>query len=281
MNEDFDINNKKEGYSSVVVKIAIACVSLFVLIAAYMIFNNISYLESSIGLFLLFFVIANLVFYMSMVREVISLILISSLCIISSFVFISKSIDWRKNYIMGGFVLEAYIETYPSYFEHLQASFGVGSDIVSFAQECLGTRKEAVQASKRPASCSSFKSIEEHYGVDLKEIIIDYHNKMKRTAEAIANDQLSQIRYPACINQKTCAFVPLPPSNMSPEAIQESDDPQIIVVRDGFWDLVDQGVMTPNTCHNMFLCKRLRDAGILDSDAFAAINQLLTRKNRR
>lgn len=280
MNEDFDIKDKKGGASSGVVKIAIGCVSIFLAIAVYMIANNLPYLESSIGIFILFFAIANVVFYTAMIREVISLILISCICIIASFIFMSKSIDWRKSYILDGFALEAYIETYPTYFDHLQASFGIGSDIVSFSRDCIGTAKEPVPASKRPASCSTFDDIESTYGVNLSEIIIEYHNKMKRTAEAIANDQISRIRYPACINQKTCAFIPLPPNDMSPEQIQETEDPDIIVVRDGFWDLVEQGVMTASTCHNMFLCKTLRDAGILDGRTFSEINQQLTRRNR-
>ncbi len=280
MNDDFEIPSDKD-YSGTLKKIALGGIVLFISFAAYLIFNNLPYLESSIGIFALLFIIANLLFYFSLTKEIISLIIVSVVFIGSSFLFISNSIDWRKNYIENGFLLEAYIDTYPTYVDHLQASIGIGSDIVSFTNECLEKDDKKSSYARLSGNCKSFESVQEHYGVDLKEILISYHTKMKRTAEAISKDQVKRIRYPGCINKKTCAYIPLPPKDMTPEEIENSTDPSITVVRDGFWELVDQASITPNICQNMFLCRRLKALSILDEPTFRDLIREQTRKNRR
>ena len=260
-------------YKAFLTKVASGVVAAAMAILLFFLFSGIGFYGEAITYFVVFYVVFLIGLFFSITNEIVSLIAVNVVALIVTLVLVSNSIDHRKHYIENGFLLEAYIDDYPSYLDVLKHSFGLGSDVSAFANDCLGTKDEPVPKNKMPETCLGLKKIQENYGVDLIDMIITYHGKMKRTARAIEEGTVDRLRYPACINRKSCGYVPLPPSNLSERQIESSKDPEITILRDGFWDLIDRREITPRVCANMYLCNTPVDRGMLNNADFKAMQR--------
>lgn len=262
------------NYQKKLHKVTIGFVILMLLAGMYPLYSGWGFFDPSTIYFLISLIIAIVVFYVGMMAEQIFLIIASVLVVIISIVLMTNSISWRQAYVSKPFVLEAYIDEYPSYIDHMLTDLGLGDgDVVAFADDCIGTKDQGVQLSKMPQECLSLDDIQENYDVDVAQLLINYYNKMKSTARRIEMGQAEQIGYPFCVNTKSCAYIPLPPEGMSEEEIQSTDNQRIIILRDGFWDLIEKTHITPNICANMFLCNRLVDSGIMSRDEFLRVQR--------
>lgn len=261
-------------YQAFLKKLSGGLIAGFVLIALIILIRGIGFFEDSAAYFMSAFIVGLVGFHFALIHEKVFLIALIVIFNITMLTFISNSISWRKDYVDQGFILEAYVNEYPTYLESLIGWFGFGPYVTGFAEDCLGEIGKPVRDSDVPDSCSGIQKVQQEYGVDVKQMIIDYHTKMKRTAKFIADGRASVIGYPGCVNTKRCAFVPLPPADMSEREIENSTTPEIVIVRDGFWDLVERQEITPRICANMFLCNRLVHYGILKSFDFRNIQKM-------
>lgn len=260
-------------YKTFLMKVSAGVICAFVVIAGFILFNGLGYFEDSLTYFVLALVVFLAGLHFSIYYEIIFAILINAVLVITVLVLMSNSIDFRRNYVDNGFLLEAYIDEYPSYMDTLLHGFGFGSNVVSFSNDCLGTIDKPADHKKLPESCAGMQAVQENYGIDLAAMIKHYHAKMKKTARAISDGKPQMIGYPACINRKSCGYVPLPPSTLTEKEIEESTNPDVTILRDGFWDLLDRSEITPRVCANMFLCNKLVRYEILQSYDFKQIQR--------
>lgn len=252
------------GYSKKLHVVTIIFTVILAIAGFYPLVNGWGFFDPSLIYFLIPFIIAVVVFYIAMMAEQIALIAVSVLIAIVSVVFMSNSVNWRQAYVEKGFVLEAYIDEYPSYMTHLMTKIGMNDgDVVAFARDCLGSHKEPKMINSTGKYCKSLNDIQKYYGVDLEQILMDYHAKMQTTAKRIEQGQAMQLGYPLCINTKKCAYIPLPPAGMTEQEIKDSTDVKISIIRDGFWDLIEKKAITANVCANMYLCNRLVEIGVI------------------
>lgn len=250
--------------------------AIFAFLGAYVISQGWGYFDASLVYFLVAFVLALVGFYITMLVENVPLIVISLVVGIASLFLMNNSFDWRRAYIDNGFILEAYIGSYPSYGELLMSKITTPKKdlaLVNFADDCIGTLNKPVERFTRPETCQTVNGINSYYSTDLFGVMIDYHRKMASTAKRIKEGQAMQIAYPMCINTKRCAYVPLPPADIEENVLANTKDAQLVILRDGFWELIEERSITPNVCANMFLCNRLVDLGILSASEFQALRK--------
>lgn len=255
----------EESYARKLRYITIALTVLFTFTGIYVVYGGWGFFDASLVYLLVPYILCVIGFYMAMSAEKFLVIFATLIVGITSLVMMSNAFEWRRSYVENGFLLEAYIDKYPSYIQHLSTNVFGGEDIVAFSNECLGTKKYKVERISLPATCRSRNEILGNYNVDVYTMVRNYHKKMQSTAKQIEAGRAKQIGYPLCVNNKKCAYIPLPPSEMTEQQISESTDPNITILRDGFWDLIDKPYVTANVCLNMYLCNTLVELGIFTS----------------
>lgn len=261
--------------------IAIVASSIYAIFGFYVYGMNIGYYEDGQSWVLFLFILAGAGFVVGVFRGIVPVIILTSLIAIVCLTFSVKSFNWRKEYMNNGFILAEYINDYPSYFETFKGRVFGGPRLVEFANECLGTERRPVSRDRvPPRECSSIAAMNQAFGLDIFNILNQHYLKMRRTAEAISEDRAADINYPACVNTRRCAFVELLPPEMPEDQIQDSTDPNIIRVRDGFWELLDLNYITPNICQGMVLCRRLAELEIMDHDQLVGLRAFQEDKNR-
>lgn len=264
MSEKREINIE-ESYAKKLRYITIALTVLFVFTGAYVVYEGWGFFDTSLVYLLVPYILCVIGFYIAMSAErfliIFSTLIVGIICLI----LMSNSFEWRRGYVENGFVLESYIDKYPSYIEQVSISVMGGADVVSFGNECLGTKKHQVERITLPNECHSRDSIIQNYNVDVNDLLRNYHKKMQSTAKQIEAGRAQQIGYPRCVNTKKCAFIPLPPQDMTEAQISESTDSKVTILRDGFWDLIEKNYITANVCLNMYLCNRLVELGVFTS----------------
>ena len=100
---------------------------VFAFSGIYVITQGWGYFDSSLVYFLVAFLFALVGFYITMMVEHIPLIVLSVIIGVSSLVMMSNSFEWRRDYIDNGFILEAYIDKYPSYDKTVLSQNEIGS----------------------------------------------------------------------------------------------------------------------------------------------------------
>lgn len=169
--------------------------------------------------------------------------------------------SWMRDYYKNGFILEAYIDEYPSWEETLFGSILGKEDWIGFANDCA---KPVLEKNGRGASsCKSLATIKEVYRLDMTSVLEKHRKKMKRTAKQLADGKARKIRYPRCIRDKKCVEVPLLPPGVDADKIDPASQTHIDKRR-AFWSLVNGNGMTPEICTNMQLCYILSKTGAVN-----------------
>jgi hypothetical protein len=258
----FDIKNDRQ------LQLALGATLVLLIVVLGIFFNNFAYVEagteyyfvgSMVGLGLLFWGLRSF-----KLMVLVPAVLIILVCLGMSIM----KFNWREAYLAKAdagnpFLFEEYIESYPSFEEYVFASFTGGPNWITFSRDCA----EPVQRSQPPAAeCSDLKAIQATYGLDMKKIVNDHFQKMKKTAIRISKGQLKdKVRYEQCIKLGQCVVVPMLPANVNPAVLQTGEYNEI---RKAFWALVDENKLNEDVCDQMLLCSTLVQTGALRLSSF-------------
>lgn len=194
------------------------------------------------------------------------LMFIGALLIVFSLAMSWTKFDWRKDYIenskSSAFPYEEYIQSYPSLEGYLISKFGFGPNWVDFRLAC---HDSITYGRPVPPQCESLSQIQEAYGIDMREILRDHFAKMKKTANLIVKGRIKRrSQLEVCLSNKSCARVPMLPAGVNPEEISE-DSREHLETRRTFWEIVDNGVITPKVCKFIDLCLDLVQMGAINA----------------
>ena len=173
--------------------------------------------------------------------------------------------EWRKEYInapvTNPFPFEQYIDSYPSLEKYLVSKLGVGKNWVDFTNQCHDPLLKGADVSP---SCLSLEQIKSSYGLDMREILKDHFAKMRKTAKLISNGRMKRkSQLESCLRRKECAVVPMLPAGVDAKAISE-ESLEHLDTRRTFWEIVDNGVITPRVCKFVGLCILLGELGAVN-----------------
>jgi hypothetical protein len=193
------------------------------------------------------------------------------LCIVaaSGLLFLSLiKVKWNESYLQGlttanAFVLEDYIEKYPTLEEHFFSRTLGKKDWIRLAERCV---EPALNQRPVYGFCRDPSLIKEYYRIDIQEEIDTALSRMQRTARDIESGRISNAgQYRRCIAEKRCAPIPLLPGNVEAQSLA-NDSTQYVDVRQAFWDLVEGRGMTPQICAAMTLCRAMMAIGVVQFD---------------
>ena len=254
------LDDKKLLISSVLISIFVLLVGVTYLLGQW------QYYEEGQGILLGIYALASfaLFFALRFARwgQIISAIILISLILF----YASVKFDWRKEYVDNAnsgrpFIMENYIDEYPTLEEHTFGFLWSEPQWVNFTDDCI----TPILSGARTATpeCRSNQTILENYNIDITQIIEKHFMKMKRTAQRIeSGDMKTKNDYQRCLTNKSCAIIPLLPANVDPTTIdQQSTD--YLLTRKMFWSLVNDTKMSPEICEYIDICRVLRDTGVI------------------
>jgi len=173
--------------------------------------------------------------------------------------------DWRSQYIKDAqngnpFVLEAYIDSYPTFEDHFFPFLSDNPQWVHFANDCY---IPAMQGSAMNDKCRSVALINKNYNIDLDTLGRTYYRKMQNTAAMLQQGQLlNKEQYRRCLASKRCAIIPLLPAEAEGQIISETSQ-DYIGIRRKFWSLINDDYMSPEICEFVDFCRVMRDQNVI------------------
>jgi hypothetical protein len=254
-------NDKSLQRSALVVAI------LFLLGGLYVFFKDYSYAEDGHLILLGLYVAFTFFFYLSFKAWKIPLTAFFVLLMVFNLTLIVQKYEWRKDYVEAQtpFFLEEYIDEYPSFEEYLKISYMGGENWIGFSKDCA---EPVMLGQSVPTECQSLSSVKEVYGVDLKAAVNAYFKKMQSTARKIGDGKLkNKIQYITCIEEKSCAEVPMLPDNVNAEDIDPNSNAHK-EIREAYWALIEEKQITAPVCKKMKLCTVMARLNIVDLDDF-------------
>ncbi len=139
---------------------------------------------------------------------------------------------------------------------------------VEFDRDCF--RPAFIEGAQIAQECNSKESIFSTYNLSVMALINGYYNKLFNTATRVRNQEFpDRFAYEGCVNDGYCAQVALLPSNVLPNSITETS-PDYKEIRQAFWQLIDNEVMSVEYCDTMDLCRVMTQAGAIDRRDFQA-----------
>lgn len=172
-------------------------------------------------------------------------------------------VQWSKDYLKSlttrqAFILEDYIERYPTFEEYYFAGFLGVPDWVRFSRDCV---EKALNKQPVAQNCRTADSIRDAYNIDIQKEINHFMGRMQSTAIKVKDGGItSGQQYQSCIAQRNCAPIPLLPENVDAEKISVRSK-EYAEVRRAFWDLVEKKGLTKDICLSMLLCKAMNITG--------------------
>ena len=245
--------------------VALAVSLLTLIVAMAQIFTQWPYSEAGhgyivIGLLAECGILFALVFFKRYVPAFVIFMLI-----VSTVIYANIKFEWRRDYITSAqrgdyFVLSPYIDSYPTFEEHVLADFMDKPRWIAFANDCVnpGLKGEPVSA-----KCRTQSSIQTNYNVNVMQLINAHHAKMRRTAERVQQGEFNTKQaFSGCLKSKQCAMIPLLPESVNMDQFDEKSD-QYIDIRRSFWTLVNTDQLTPGICDFFDLCKAMKSSGVV------------------
>jgi hypothetical protein len=178
----------------------------------------------------------------------------------------SYKFEHRERYITAAergnfFILEPYIDAYPTYEDYVFAGLLGKPKYINFVDDCI-------DANFIGQNCRSSALIQQNYGIDINNMIDSQFMKMKKTAQSIEQGRIKNKRQlERCLTQKNCAMIPLLPMGIEAEEINQTSN-LFLDTREMFWELVDksQTEISPRICEFMDLCRAMRDLNVVAID---------------
>lgn len=195
-------------------------------------------------------------------KGVISLL---AIMMVTTLVYSWMKFDWRADYIKNAkngnaFILETYIDDYPTFEDHYFPILSDKPQWVHFANDCY---KPATKSQDMAQTCRSTSLIQTNYNINLDRVIRNHFRKMKTTAEMLQQGQLlNKEQYRRCLTTKRCAIIPLLPADAEGKEIDASSD-DYIQIRRQFWSLVNDKEISPEICEFIDLCRVMRDQNVV------------------
>lgn len=247
-------------------KMALIVSGTLVAMQLIMLFTFRSYLDfGHIFTTIAFCVAALIVFWSLQKAKIIAAILGILLATMLLYASLAK-VKWNESYLQGlttanAFVLEDYIDEYPSLEEHFFSRTMNKKDWIRFAEVCV---TPALAQRPVPGICRDARAIRDTFRIDVKREIDSFLARMQLTAKEVESARIrSGSQYQQCIAEKRCAPIPLLPENVDADSLV-NDSVQHLVVRQGFWDLVEERGLTNNVCQAMVLCRAMLQTGLLN-----------------
>lgn len=194
-----------------------------------------------------------------------ALFVLALLAAIGFQIYAVKKFDWRQTYISMAeagqpFALEEYIDTYPTFEEHLFTFLNM-PDWVRFNQQCV---QPALAQQPTAARCGSVDLIQRYYNIDIIASMTAHFEKMRFTARRIqSGDMKKSYEYAQCIANKQCASVPMLPKGVDANRIA-GDSEEYIGIRKAFWSLVNDSKVTEEVCALTPVCRALVNLKVID-----------------
>lgn len=183
-------------------------------------------------------------------------------------------VKWNERYLQGlattnAFILEDYIDEYPTLEEHMLAKTLRKKDWVRFAENCV---TPAMRQQPVAGFCRDATLIQQHYRINVPAEIDIFMRRMQKTAQDIESGRIrTGSQYQQCIAEKRCAPIPLLPEDVDAEKLV-NDSTQHIEIRKAFWDLVEGRGLTPGICNAMTLCRSMLATGVVSFGRPGAAN---------
>lgn len=174
-------------------------------------------------------------------------------------------VKWSEAYIQGlatpnAFILEDYIDSYPTLEEHIFAKTLRRKDWVRLSERCV---EPALEQKPVPGFCRDTGLIEQNYRINIPAEIETFLGRMQKTAQDIESGRIrTGGQYQQCIAEKRCAPIPLLPENVDADKLA-NDTTQYADIRMAFWDLVEERGLTPVVCASMTLCRAMVSTGVI------------------
>ena len=250
---------KSYGMGALLISAGLMAVGMLIFLKDY------AYVEATTGPIMLGFVVANIVFFLTFRQSKYAVAIPAAIIMALCLGAMVAKYEWRKDYMLSGFVLEKYLSSYPSLEQYMMMKItGEGENWVDYANDCV---KPILAQRQGGPNCGSEAAIRQAYGINVNSAMKKELRRMSRTAQSIV-DQDKRLRYPACIGKKRCSEVPLLPpgvdgTTIGSMALDHKD------VRVAFWDLVEKEDITPEICRHMDLCIILTRSGVLKPEDFS------------
>ena len=191
------------------------------------------------------------------------------ICLVGITFYANHKFDWRKSYVTAAekgnyFAMEQYIDKYPTFEGHKFAWFLDTPRWVTFSKDCYEPLINArtIQKENIVRTCKNAALIKDFYGVDVRQIINDHYRKMQSAAKRLENGKLNKRKFEACLNNKTCAMIPLLPAGV--EVDQQSED--YMDIRKQFWSVRNDKKMSQKNCDFFDFCRVMTAAEIIAFD---------------
>lgn len=110
---------------------------------------------------------------------------------------------------------------------------------------------------KLDANCKNTEAIERTFGFNLMNEINGQHQKMRKTASAIASGGMTDDQYKSCLADKSCAEVPMLDEKKGDET------PHAKEISRAFWALAEGNTLTLGICKQMPVCAVALDNGVI------------------
>lgn len=183
--------------------------------------------------------------------------------------YANQKFDWRKSYVTAAekgnyFAMEQYIDKYPTFEDHKFAWFSDTPRWVGFSKDCYEPllNSENIPKQKIGRNCKNATLIKDFYRVDVHQIINTHYRKMQSTAKRLENGKLNKRKFEACLNNKSCAMIPLLPAGV--EVDQQSED--YMDIRKQFWSVRNDKKMSQPNCDFFDFCRVMTAAEIIAFD---------------
>lgn len=241
-------------------------ISLFCLLGGlYYMLSQWEFYEPGQDILAIAYFIACFVLFFALRFTSVKQIIITAFILVMLLIYADKKFEWRRDYIQNAnqnasFILEPYIDAYPTFEEHSFGWLWGAPSWVKFADECISPSLRGTEVGRY---CRAAATIQHEYNIDPLALVNQHFARMKRTAQRIeSGDMKSKKQYQTCLNNKTCALIPLLPANVDPESIDRQSNSHI-VTRKMFWSLINDKTISPEICEFMDLCRALRDMNVM------------------
>lgn len=247
-------------------KMALIVGGVLVAMQLIMLFTFRSYLDFGHIFTTIAFLVTTLMVFWSLNKAKIA---VSIVCILlaSALLYMSLAkVKWNERYLQGlttanAFVLEDYIDKYPSLEGHIFSATLGNKDWIRFAQTCV---TPALAGRPVTGLCRDARSIRDTFRIDVQAEMDAFLKRMQNTAKDVEAARIrTGSQYQQCLAEKRCAPIPLLPENVDADSLA-NDSSQHIQVRQGFWDLVEERGLTTNVCQAMVLCRAMLNTGLLN-----------------
>ena len=193
---------------------------------------------------------------------------LAALCILSMGLVIGYAtlkFDWRESYFTNAYqksapAIDRYITNYPTFEKNYLSWLSGQPRWFAFSEDCF---EPALKGRAMGKNCHSVRLIQDHYNMDVKNIIDTQYNLMRETANRIAQGEMTDIdSYRTCLNNRSCAYLPLlPPRSVADEHNLPNEAHQKI--RRQFWSIRNNEMIQPEICDLMTLCQVMRNADVI------------------